>query len=249
MENTVKGTEEVKPRGKASRIFFGISLVYSLLSFLFYIALDVIKVRRDGWTAANVVVTVFLALQIVMYVVFLAAGAGKEQKKAYKAGKKSLKIAKKAVTKALALATSAAVIAGAGSDPGVWDIIALAVAALALAMTVTEIIWRVVLFVLARKLKKAVRSKLGAKEGESLGAAAKAKAAAYISSAKRKPAEQKTELAAAERKEAAEPAPQKSASEKLKEKAVILGGKAGEKARQLKESAGKKLAAKKSKEE
>ena len=90
---------------------------------------------------------------------------------------------------------------------------------------------------------------MGAKEGESLGAAAKAKAAAYISSAKGKPAEQKTELAAAERKEAAEPAPQKSASEKLKEKAVILGGKAGEKARQLKESAGKKLSAKKNKEE
>ena len=179
-------SENVKKESRASKIFFGISVIYSLLSFLFYIGLDAFKINRDGWTAANIVVTVFLAAQIVIYAVFLAAGATKTQKKTYKAGKKSLKIAKKVVTKILALATSAAVIVSAGSDPGLLDIVALVVAALALAMAITEIIWRIVLFLIARKLKKTVRGKLGAEEGESLGSAAKARAKEYAAAAKEK---------------------------------------------------------------
>ena len=127
-----------------------------------------------------------MAAQIVIYAVFLAAGATKKQKKTYKAGKKSLKIAKKVVTKILALATSAAVIVSAGSDPGLLDIVALVVAALALAMAITEIIWRIVLFLIARKLKKTVRGKLGAEEGESLSSAAKARAKEYAAAAKEK---------------------------------------------------------------
>lgn len=179
-------SENVKKESKASKIFFGLSVIYSLLSFLFYIGLDAFKINRDGWTAANIVVTVFLAAQIVIYAVFLAAGATKKQKKTYKAGKKSLKIAKKIVTKILALATSAAVIVSAGSDPGLLDIVALVVAALALAMAITEIIWRIVLFLIARKLKKTVRGKLGAEEGESLSSAAKARAKEYAAAAKEK---------------------------------------------------------------
>ena len=179
-------SENVKKESKASKIFFGLSVIYSLLSFLFYIGLDAFKINRDGWTAANIVVTVFLAAQIVIYAVFLAAGATKKQKKTYKAGKKSLKIAKKVVTKILALATSAAVIVSAGSDPGLLDIVALVVAALALAMAITEIIWRIVFFLIARKLKKTVRGKLGAEEGESLGSAAKARAKEYAAAAKEK---------------------------------------------------------------
>lgn len=179
-------SENVKKESKASKIFFGLSVIYSLLSFLFYIGLDAFKINRDGWTAANIVVTVFLAAQIVIYAVFLAAGATKKQKKTYKAGKKSLKIAKKVVTKILALATSAAVIVSAGSDPGLLDIVALVVAALALAMAITEIIWRIVLFLIARKLKKTVRGKLGAEEGESLSSAAKARAKEYAAAAKEK---------------------------------------------------------------
>ena len=179
-------SENVKKESKASKIFFGLSVIYSLLSFLFYIGLDAFKINRDGWTAANIVVTVFLAAQIVIYAVFLAAGATKKQKKTYKAGKKSLKIAKKVVTKILALATSAAVIVSAGSDPGLLDIVALVVAALALAMAITEIIWRIVLFLIARKLKKTVCGKLGAEEGESLGSAAKARAKEYAAAAKEK---------------------------------------------------------------
>lgn len=179
-------SENVKKESKASKIFFGLSVIYSLLSFLFYIGLDAFKINRDGWTAANIVVTVFLAAQIVIYAVFLAAGATKKQKKTYKAGKKSLKIAKKVVTKILTLATSAAVIVSAGSDPGLLDIVALVVAALALAMAITEIIWRIVLFLIARKLKKTVRGKLGAEEGESLSSAAKARAKEYAAAAKEK---------------------------------------------------------------
>ena len=179
-------SENVKKESKASKIFFGLSVIYSLLSFLFYIGRVAFKINRDGWTAANIVVTVFLAAQIVIYAVFLAAGATKKQKKTYKAGKKSLKIAKKVVTKILALATSAAVIVSAGSDPGLLDIMALVVAALALAMAITEIIWRIVLFLIARKLKKTVRGKLGAEEGESLGSAAKARAKEYAAAAKEK---------------------------------------------------------------
>lgn len=179
-------SENVKTESRASKIFFGLSVIYSLLSFLFYIGLDAFKINRDGWTAANIVVTVFLAAQIVIYAVFLAAGATKKQKKTYKAGKKSLKIAKKVVTKILALATSAAVIVSAGSDPGLLDIVALVVAALALAMAITEIIWRIVLFLIARKLKKTVRGKLGAEEGESLSSAAKARAKEYAAAAKEK---------------------------------------------------------------
>lgn len=179
-------SENVKKESRASKIFFGLSVIYSLLSFLFYIGLDAFKINRDGWTAANIVVTVFLAAQIVIYAVFLAAGATKKQKKTYKAGKKSLKIAKKIVTKILALATSAAVIVSAGSDPGLLDIVALVVATLALAMAITEIIWRIVLFLIARKLKKTVRGKLGAEEGESLSSAAKARAKEYAAAAKEK---------------------------------------------------------------
>lgn len=179
-------SENVKKESRASKIFFGLSVIYSLLSFLFYIGLDAFKINRDGWTAANIVVTGFLAAQIVIYAVFLAAGATKKQKKTYKAGKKSLKIAKKVVTKILALATSAAVIVSAGSDPGLLDIVALVVAALALAMAITEIIWRIVLFLIARKLKKTVRGKLGAEEGESLSSAAKARAKEYAAAAKEK---------------------------------------------------------------
>ena len=186
MSEQATKSENVKKESRASKIFFGLSVIYSLLSFLFYIGLDAFKINRDGWTAANIVVTGFLAAQIVIYAVFLAAGATKKQKKTYKAGKKSLKIAKKVVTKILALATSAAVIVSAGSDPGLLDIVALVVAALALAMAITEIIWRIVLFLIARKLKKTVRGKLGAEEGESLGSAAKARAKEYAAAAKEK---------------------------------------------------------------
>lgn len=186
MSEQATKSENVKKESRASKIFFGLSVIYSLLSFLFYIGLDAFKINRDGWTAANIVVTGFLAAQIVIYAVFLAAGATKKQKKTYKAGKKSLKIAKKVVTKILALATSAAVIVSAGSDPGLLDIVALVVAALALAMAITEIIWRIVLFLIARKLKKTVRGKLGAEEGESLSSAAKARAKEYAAAAKEK---------------------------------------------------------------
>ena len=159
MEEVTQEKAAEKPRGRVSRIFFTLSVIYGILSFLFYIGLDAYKIYRDGWTAANIVVTVFLALQIILYAVFLAVGADKKHKKTYKAGKKSLKIAKKIVNKTLSLATSAAVIVGAGSAAGLLDILTLAVAVLALAIAVTEVIWRLVLFVLASKVKMAVSAK------------------------------------------------------------------------------------------
>ena len=212
MENALQ--EEKKPRGKVSRIFFTISVVYSILSFLFYIGLDAYKIYRDGWTAANIVVTVFLALQIAIYVIFLAAGANKEHKKTYKAGKKSLKIAKKIINKTLSLATSAAVIVGAGATAGALDILALIVAAAALAFAITEVIWRIILFVLARKVKRTVREKLGAQEGESITSAAKNRAKEYISHRQAKEEEERAEIAAAELPAAEDAAPAETAASK-----------------------------------
>ena len=126
-----------------------------------------------------------------------------------------MKIAKKVVNKVLSVATSAAVIVGAGSAAGLMDILALAVAAVALAMTITEVIWRIILFVIARKLKKTVREKLGAQEGESLVKAAGNKAKSYIGKGA------SSQAAATEvPKDAAESAEEnKSAYAKLKDKA------------------------------
>ena len=230
MEEVTQEKAAEKPRGRVSRIFFTLSVIYGILSFLFYIGLDAYKIYRDGWTAANIVVTVFLALQIILYAVFLAVGADKKHKKTYKAGKKSLKIAKKIVNKTLSLATSAAVIVGAGSAAGLLDILTLAVAVLALAIAVTEVIWRIVLFVLARKVKKAVREKLGAQEGESLVAAAKNKAKGYISP-KRNSAE--SEVAATQ--EVADGAEEKR--EDVRQKSASARAKLQAKAEEVKEKA------------
>lgn len=88
MEEVTQGKAAEKPRGRVSRIFFTLSVIYGILSFLFYIGLDAYKIYRDGWTAANIVVTVFLALQIILYAVFLAVGADKKTQEDVQGGQK-----------------------------------------------------------------------------------------------------------------------------------------------------------------
>ena len=52
-----------------------LSIIWTLLSFCIYIALDVNKIYKNGWTPVNIIVTVFLGLQILLFIVFTALGA------------------------------------------------------------------------------------------------------------------------------------------------------------------------------
>ena len=166
---------------------------------------------------------------------------------------------------------------GAGATAGALDILALIVAAAALAFAITEVIWRIILFVLARKVKRTVREKLGAQEGESLTSAAKNRAKEYISHRQVKEEEERAEIAAAELPAAEDAAPaetalaekevlpaedeevipadkrakaggiKEKAKEMAKEKAEELKGKAKAKAGELLVKAGKKLSGKEDK--
>ena len=88
-----------------------LSIIWTLLSFCIYIALDVNKIYKNGWTPVNIIVTVFLGLQILLFIVFTALGAkSKEDAKMQKTTLKWVKKAKKLTLKLTTFITSVLMI-------------------------------------------------------------------------------------------------------------------------------------------
>lgn len=142
-----------------TRVLGILSALWTMASFAFYIGLDAFKIYRDGWTVTNILVTVFLVAQILMFGVFLAVGKTKEDKKNYKHGKKTVKIVKKLSLKALSVATAATVIVDAGGKTGLVELFALIVAVLSLAFMLASIIFKLTVFLIKRKINAVIKEK------------------------------------------------------------------------------------------
>ncbi|MDE7337380.1 MAG: hypothetical protein K2N32_04625, partial [Clostridia bacterium] len=109
-ENTAETQNEIdkKQDGKKKLSKLKVlSIIWTLLSFCVYIALDVNKIHKNGWTPVNIIVTVFLGLQIVLFLLFTALGAkSKEDAKKQKTTLKWVKKTKKLTLKLTTFITS-----------------------------------------------------------------------------------------------------------------------------------------------
>ncbi|MDE7079841.1 MAG: hypothetical protein K2O95_06990 [Clostridia bacterium] len=131
-----------------------LSIIWTLLSFCIYVALDVNKIHKNGWTAVNVIVTVFLGLQILLFLIFTAIGAkSKEESKKQKTTLKWVKKTKKLTLKLTTFVTSVLMIVNV-EKVSFADVIAVIVAVISLLL---------VLFSVYRAIRKQVKSNKKAK--------------------------------------------------------------------------------------
>ena len=116
-----------------------LSIIWTLLSFCIYIALDVNKIYKNGWTPVNIIVTVFLGLQILLFIVFTALGAkSKEDAKMQKTTLKWVKKAKKLTLKLTTFITSVLMIVNV-EKVSFADVVAVIVAVISLLLVLFSV--------------------------------------------------------------------------------------------------------------
>ena len=117
--------------------------------------LDAIKIVKNGWTTVNIIITTFLGVQIILFIVFTAISTrdkktGKHQKTAFKWVKKAKKLTLKlttVVTSILMLVNVETISFG--------DVFAAIVAIISLLFFVISLI-----FAIKKQIKKAKKEKL-----------------------------------------------------------------------------------------
>lgn len=130
-----------QPEKKKSKLQI-LSIIWTVFMFGFYIFKDVMQIKENGWTAVNIITTAFLALQIILFVVFTAiASKDKQDAKKRKTTLKWVKKIKKLSLKITTFVTSVLIIVGAAySGIGILDIISIVVAGLSLLLFIITLI-------------------------------------------------------------------------------------------------------------
>ena len=144
-----------QPEKKKSKLQI-LSIIWTVFMFGFYIFKDVMQIRENGWTAVNIITTAFLALQIILFVVFTAiASKDKQDAKNRKNTLKWVKKIKKLSLKITTFVTSVLIIVGAASSGiGILDIISIVVAGLSLLLFVISLIKLLIKEIIKYRLRK-----------------------------------------------------------------------------------------------
>ncbi len=132
-----------------------LSVLWTAFMLCVYVVLDAIKIVKNGWTTVNIIITTFLGVQIILFIVFTAISTrdkktGKHQKTAFKWVKKAKKLTLKlttVVTSILMLVNVETISFG--------DVFAAIVAIISLLFFVISLI-----FAIKKQIKKAKKEKL-----------------------------------------------------------------------------------------
>ena len=163
-EVTVDVSSEEKEDKKKLSSLKKLSILWTVVTFLIYVALDVNKIVKYGWTVLNIIVTVFLGLQILLYLIFALVGSkNKQQQGRQKATLKYVKKTKKISVKLLTVITSIMMIIGVESV-NFTDVVAIIVAIISLLLAVLSLAMLIRKRVRISKKEKAKRQKLQAKQ-------------------------------------------------------------------------------------
>lgn len=160
-EVTTDLTPDVEERAKKkiSKLKL-LSILWTVFMFGVYIALDAYKIVKDGWTPVNIIVTAFLGLQIILFIVFTAIGArDKKQAKQQKSAVKYVKKAKKITLKLTTLVTSILLIIGVEKVSFV-DVMTIVVALISLAIMLISLILSIRKQVKKAKVERRKESKM-----------------------------------------------------------------------------------------
>lgn len=129
--------------------------VWSFVQFGLYIAIDALRVWKQGWTTANIIVTAALGVQLALFLILHAFGSShKQSKKAYKASKKWIKITKKICMKSLSLAATITLLLSAKGNFDPMNLIVLGVTLLSLAILFLQIVQMIVMWIIKRRLRR-----------------------------------------------------------------------------------------------
>lgn len=144
-----------QPEKKKSKLQI-LSIIWTVFMFGFYIFKDVMQIKENGWTAVNIITTAFLALQIILFVVFTAiASKDKQDAKNRKNTLKWVKKIKKLSLKITTFVTSVLIIVGAAYlEIGILDIISIVVAGLSLLLFVISLIKLLIKEIIKYRLRK-----------------------------------------------------------------------------------------------
>lgn len=145
--------KEEKSKKKMSKLKI-LSIIWTALMFCVYIALDASKIVKQGWTAPNIIVTAFLGLQIILFIVFSIIGATtKEEGQRQKTTVKWVKKLKKFTLKLTTVVTSIIFIVSVESA-SFGDILGLVIAIISLILFLISMIRMIV-----KQCKKAKKAK------------------------------------------------------------------------------------------
>ena len=143
-----------------------LSILWTALTFCIYVAIDVNKIVKDGWTVLNIIVTVFLGLQILLYLIFALIGSkDKEQRGRQKATLKYVKKTKKITVKLLTVITSIMMIIGVESV-SFGDVVAIIFAIISLLLALLSLALLIRKRVRLSKKENSKRQKAQAKRDE-----------------------------------------------------------------------------------
>ena len=152
--------EDKKKMSKLKKL----SIIWTVLTFLIYVAIDVNNIVKEGWTVLNIIVTVFLGLQILLYAIFTLIGSkDKKQQGRQKAAMKYVKKTKKISVKLLTVVTSIAMIIGVESV-NFADVVAIIFAIISLLLAILSLAMLIRKRVRQSKKEKSKRQKLQAKQ-------------------------------------------------------------------------------------
>lgn len=148
--------QEAAPKKKKMSKLKILSIIWTIFMFGFYIFKDVMRIREYGWDAVNIITTAFLAVQIILFVVFTAMGAkDKTTSKKQKTTLKWVKKIKKLSIKLTTFVTSILIIMGADfASLGILDIVSIAVAGISLLLFVISLIKLLVMEIIKWKVHK-----------------------------------------------------------------------------------------------
>lgn len=149
-------TQTQQPAKKKMSKLKILSIIWTVFMFCFYIFKDVMRIRKNGWDAVNIITTAFLAVQIILFIVFTAIGAkDKTTSKKQKTTLKWVKKLKKLSLKLTTLVTSVLIIVGADfAEIGLLDIVSICVAGISLLLFVISLIRLLIKDIIKYKINK-----------------------------------------------------------------------------------------------
>lgn len=140
---------------KKKNIFAILSTIITFLSYFIYIAIDAIKIHSKGWTANNIVVTIFLILQIVLFLSFTFIDAkSKAESKNRKKTMKCLKIIKKITLKLVTLVPTIMLLVDFEKKVAFLPIFTVVVTSISLINLISSLLSTIIMHLITQKIAK-----------------------------------------------------------------------------------------------
>ena len=164
-QEQIPTTEEEQKSKKISKLNI-LSVIWTLATFAIYIDLDANKIVKNGWTPVNIIVTVFLGLQIALFLIFTAISTRSNKgEKIQKTTLKWVKKAKKLTLKITTFVTSVLMIVNV-EKVSFADVVAVVVAVISLVLVLLSVAIAIKKQVKKSKKEKAKQEKKAQKQAK-----------------------------------------------------------------------------------